>query len=327
MKAVLVNEDRSLKWAEVPDPILGQMDCRIQIQAAALNRADLMQREGDYPPPPGCPPWMGLEVAGTIVEMGEGAREASSWQTGDRVCALLGGGGYAQYVCARYDMLMPVPRGCSMEEAAALPEAFATAYLNLSLEGGMQAGDTVLITGGNSGLASVMIPLARAFGARVITTVRTPEKAARIAPLQAHRVIVISLESLEEALRQEAEAGHPVNVAIDCLGGETMGRCLPFLAHGARWIMIAALAGQRSGIDLKTIYVKNIRIIGSTLRSRTPAFKAELLKKLVKEVWPLVEAGRVRPTIHRILPITQAEAAQEILYRGENVGKVVLQVQ
>ena len=327
MKAVLVNEDRSLKWAEVPDPILGQMDCRIQIQAAALNRADLMQREGDYPPPPGCPPWMGLEVAGTIVEMGEGAREASSWQTGDRVCALLGGGGYAQYVCTRYDMLMPVPRGCSMEEAAALPEAFATAYLNLSLEGGMQAGDTVLITGGNSGLASVMIPLARAFGARVITTVRTPEKAARIAPLQAHRVIVTSLESLEEALRQEAEAGHPVNVAIDCLGGETMGRCLPFLAHGARWIMIAALAGQRSGIDLKTIYVKNIRIIGSTLRSRTPAFKAELLKKLVKEVWPLVEAGRVRPTIHRILPITQAEAAQEILYRGENVGKVVLQVQ
>ena len=327
MKAVLVNEDRSLKWAEVPDPILGQMDCRIQIQAAALNRADLMQREGDYPPPPGCPPWMGLEVAGTIVEMGEGAREASSWQTGDRVCALLGGGGYAQYVCTRYDMLMPVPRGCSMEEAAALPEAFATAYLNLSLEGGMQAGDTVLITGGNSGLASVMIPLARAFGARVITTVRTPEKAARIAPLQAHRVIVTSLESLEEALRQEAEAGHPVNVAIDCLGGETMGRCLPFLAHGARWIMIAALAGQRSEIDLKTIYVKNIRIIGSTLRSRTPAFKAELLKKLVKEVWPLVEAGRVRPTIHRILPITQAEAAQEILYRGENVGKVVLQVQ
>ena len=327
MKAVLVNEDRSLKWAEVPDPILGQMDCRIQIQAAALNRADLMQREGDYPPPPGCPPWMGLEVAGTIVVMGEGARDASSWQTGDRVCALLGGGGYAQYVCARYDMLMPVPRGCSMEEAAALPEAFATAYLNLSLEGGMQAGDTVLITGGNSGLASVMIPLARAFGARVITTVRTPEKAARIAPLQAHRVIVTSLESLEEALRQEAEAGHPVNVAIDCLGGETMGRCLPFLAHGARWIMIAALAGQRSGIDLKTIYVKNIRIIGSTLRSRTPAFKAELLKKLVKEVWPLVEAGRVRPTIHRILPITQAEAAQEILYRGENVGKVVLQVQ
>ena len=327
MKAVLVNEDRSLKWAEVPDPVLGQMDCRIQIQAAALNRADLMQREGDYPPPPGCPPWMGLEVAGTIVEMGEGAREASSWQIGDRVCALLGGGGYAQYVCARYDMLMPVPRGCSMEEAAALPEAFATAYLNLFLEGGMQAGDTVLITGGNSGLASVMIPLAHAFGARVITTVRTPEKAARIAPLQAHRVIVTSLESLEEALRQEAEAGHPVNVAIDCLGGETMGRCLPFLAHGARWIMIAALAGQRSEIDLKTIYVKNIRIIGSTLRSRTPAFKAELLKKLVKEVWPLVEAGRVRPTIHRILPITQAEAAQEILYRGENVGKVVLQVQ
>lgn len=327
MKAVLVNEDRSLKWAEVPDPILGQMDCRIQIQAAALNRADLMQREGDYPPPPGCPPWMGLEVAGTIVEMGEGAREASSWQIGDRVCALLGGGGYAQYVCARYDMLMPMPRGCSMEEAAALPEAFATAYLNLFLEGGMQAGDTVLITGGNSGLASVMIPLASAFGARVITTVRTPEKAARIAPLKAHRVIVTSLESLEEALRQEAEAGHPVNVAIDCLGGETMGRCLPFLAHGARWIMIAALAGQRSEIDLKTIYVKNIRIIGSTLRSRTPAFKAELLKRLVKEVWPLVEAGQVRPTIHRILPITQAEAAQEILYRGENVGKVVLRVQ
>ena len=324
MKAILVNDDRSLRWDNVPDPILGEEDCLVKIEAAALNRADLMQREGDYPPPPGCPEWMGLEIAGTIIEVGKAAAEKSSWKVGDRVCALLGGGGYAEYVNVKYDMLMPIPKNCSMVEAAAIPEAFATAYLNLFMEGKLEAGNTLLMNAGASGLASVIIPMAKAFGARVITTVLTDEIAASITHLKADRVVVTGREDISAVLKEELEAGHPVDVAIDCLGGEIMGKCIHYLKHGARWIMIAALARQKTEIDLKNIYVRNVRIIGSTLRSRTPETKARILAELVEKVWPKVETGEVKPTIYKVLPIQEAEAAHDILYRGENVGKVVL---
>lgn len=327
MKAILVNDDRSLRWDDVPDPVLGNDDCLVKIEAAALNRADLMQREGDYPPPAGCPEWMGLEIAGTIVEIAEGAKQKSNWKTGDKVCALLGGGGYAQYANVKYDMLMPVPKNCSVTEAAAMPEAFATAYLNLFMEGGLKAGDTLLMNAGASGLASVVIPMAKAFGARVITTVLTEEVAPSIKHLNADRVVVTTKEDISQVLKEELENGHGVDVAIDCLGGEIMGKCIHYLTHGARWIMIAALAGQKTEIDLKNIYVRNVRIIGSTLRSRTPEVKAQILASLVKEVWSKVESGEVKPTIYKILPIIEAEAAQDILYRGENVGKVVLTVE
>lgn len=324
MKAILVNEDRSLRWDNVPDPILGDDDCLIKIEAAALNRADLMQREGDYPPPPGCPQWMGLEIAGTIVEMAEGAKKKSNWKIGDKVCALLDGGGYAEYANVKYDMLMPVPKNCSMIEAAAMPEAFATAYLNLFIEGNIKEGDTLLMNAGASGLASVIIPMAKAFGIRVITTVLSEEIAKNIQHLKADRVVVTTKEDIAEVLKEELENGHPVDVAIDCLGGEIMGKCIHYLKHGARWIMIAALAGTKTEIDLKNIYVRNVRIIGSTLRSRTPEVKAQILADLVNKVWPKVESGEVKPTIYQVLPITEAEAAQDILYKGQNVGKVVL---
>ena len=326
MKAILVNDDRSLRWDDVPDPVIGEDEVLVRIAAAALNRADLMQREGDYPPPPGCPEWMGLEIAGYIERMGKEAAEKSDFRVGDAVCALLGGGGYAEWVSVRYDMLMPVPKGCSMMEAAAMPEAFATAYLNLFIEGGIKPGNTLLMNAGASGLASVIIPMARAFGIRVITTVMTDEKRKAIAHLGADVVVATDTEDITEVLKAELDAGHPVDVAIDCLGGPVMGKCLPYMQRGGRWIMIAALAGQMTEIDLKNIYVRNIRIIGSTLRSRTPAVKAEILASLVREVWPKVESGEVRPTIYRTLPITEAEAAHDILYRGENNGKVVLTV-
>ena len=327
MKAILVNDDRSLRWDNVPDPVCGPEDCMIKIEAAALNRADLMQREGDYPPPPGCPEWMGLEIAGTITEVGAVAVGKSGWQVGDKVCALLGGGGYAQYANVKYDMLMPVPEGCSMVEAAAMPEAFATAYLNLFMEGGAKAGDTLLVTGGNSGLASVIIPMAKAFGLYVITTVRNAEKAAAIASFGADRIVDTSAEKLEEVLKEELDAGRGVDIAIDCLGGCDMGKYLYVLNRGARWIMIAALAGQMTAIDLKNIYVRNVRIIGSTLRSRAPQVKAQILASLVKDVWPKVAAGAIKPAIHAVLPIEQAEAAQQLLYDGKNIGKVVLTVE
>lgn len=326
MKAILVNDDKSLRWDNVPNPILGDDDCLVKIEAAALNRADLMQREGDYPPPAGCPEWMGLEIAGTIVEIADGAKKKSNWNIGDKVCALLGGGGYAEYANIKYDMLMPVPKNCSMVEAAAIPEAFATAYLNLFIEGNVKDGDTLLMNAGASGLASVIIPMAKAFGIRVITTVLTEEIANNIKHLNADRVVVTTKEDIVEVLKEELENGHPVDVAIDCLGGEIMGKCIHYLKHGARWIMIAALAGYKTEIDLKNIYVRNVRIIGSTLRSRTPEVKAQILADLVKNVWPKVETGEVKPTIYKVLPIQQAEEAHDILYKGQNVGKVVLTV-
>ena len=325
MKAILVDKtDRSLHWSEVPDPIMGEEEVLVKIEAAALNRADLMQREGDYPPPPGCPDWMGLEIAGTVVKIGAEAAEKSDWKVGDKVCALLGGGGYAEYVTVKYDMLMPIPENCSMVEAAAIPEAFATAYLNLFIEGKIQKGNTLLMNAGASGLASVIIPMAKAFGIRVITTVLSDEIAASIQHLNADVVVNTRKENIAEVLKREMESGHSVDVAIDCLGGEIMGQCLHYLTHGARWIMIASLAGQKTEIDLKNIYVRNVRIIGSTLRSRAPAVKAEILASLVRDVWPFVAEGKVKPTIYKVLPITEAEAAHDILYRGENVGKVVL---
>ena len=327
MKAVLVNDDRSLRWDDVPDPVIKSDEVLVKICAAALNRADLMQREGDYPPPAGCPEWMGLEVAGEIVEIGEEAGKRSQWQLGDKVCALLGGGGYAQYVSVKYDMLMPIPKNCSMVEAAAIPEAFATAYLNLFIEGKIQEGNTLLMNAGASGLASVIIPMAKAFGVRVITTVLTEEIAAKITHLGADRVVVTTKEDIAEVLKEELAQGRSVDVAIDCLGGEIMGKCIHYLTHGARWIMIAALAGTKTEIDLKNIYVRNVRIVGSTLRSRTPAVKAEILAGIVRDVYPKIEAGLIKPTIHAVLPIEEAEAAHDILYQGKNVGKVVLTVE
>lgn len=327
MKAILVNDDRSLSWSEVQTPVLKDGEVMVKVQYAALNRADLMQREGDYPPPEGCPEWMGLEISGVITELSEGAKKNSDWKIGDKVCALLGGGGYAQYAAVKYDMLMPIPENVSLAEAAAMPEAFATAYLNLFWEGKAKEGDTLLMNAGASGLASVVIPMAKAFGMYVITTVLNEDKAKAIKHLGADVIVDTSKEDICTVLAEQQKAGHGVDIAIDCLGGDIMGKCLHHLNHGARWIMIAALAGVKTEIDLKNIYVRNVRIIGSTLRSRTPQVKAQILSELVKNVFPKVSAGTVRPTIYKILPITQAEAAHDILYRGENTGKVVLEVE
>ena len=325
MKAILVNNDKSLRWDEVPNPVLTEDEVLIKVEYAALNRADLMQREGDYPPPEGCPEWMGLEVSGEIVEMTEGAKAKSNYKIGDKVCALLGGGGYAEYVSVRFDMCMPVPKNCTMVEAAAIPEAFATAYLKLFVEGHAKAGDTLLMQAGASGLASVIIPMAKAFGLRVITTVISdPEN---IQHLGADLVVDTREQNLPEILKKEETEGRAVDIAIDCLGGQNLGDCLPYVKYGCRWIVIAALAGANTTIDLKNIYKKNIRIVGSTLRSRTPEMKAEILSKLVNEVWEKVANGDIKPTVYKVLPIIEAEEAHDILYRGENIGKVVLKVQ
>ena len=326
MKAILVDKEKNLVWSEVNDPTVALDEVLVKIEAAALNRADLLQRHGKYPSPKGCPEWMGLEIAGEIIEMGCEAQTSSNWKKGDKVCALLGGGGYAQYVSVKYDMLMPVPKGLTVVEAAALPEAYATSYLNLFIEGHLEAGDTAFIPAGASGLASVAIPMAKSFGARVITSVLSDEIAEKIKPLGADLIINSSRESVEDILRAEEERGTPVKVSMDCLCGETLGKSLPYMAEGGYWVVISTLAGTETNIQLRPLLTKGLHLVGSMLRKRTPQFKAALLATLVREVWPKIESGEIKPSIYKVLPIEKAAEAHAILERGENIGKVVLTV-
>lgn len=322
MKAVVINkQDQSLSYTEVENPVLKDGEVLIETYAAALNRADLLQREGSYPPPPGCPEWPGLEVAGVIKEVAQGV---SKWKVGDKVCALLGGGGYAEFVSVPQEMVMPIPKGLSFVEAAAIPEVYMTAYLNLFHVGGAKAGETLLMNAGASGLASAVIPMAKAFGLRVITTVLGQEKVEEVAYLNADRVVDTTKEDISEVLKEEEQNGSPVNIAIDCLGGDVLGKCLKYVARGCRWIQIATLAGDISPVDFRNIYVKNIRIIGSTLRSKTPEEKGQLLSELVEKTWSKFESGEIKLKIYKTFPIEQADDAHQVLYRGENVGKVVL---
>lgn len=324
MKAMLIGENRNLVWSDVPDPVIRDDEVLVKIYAAALNRADLLQREGKYPSPPGCPEWMGLEIAGKIVEVG---KNVENWKIGDRVCALLGGGGYAEYVAVKYDMLMPIPKGLTMEEASALPEAYATSYLNLFIEGQLQAGQTAFVPAGASGLASVAIPMAKAFGARVITSVLSDEIAEKIKPLGADVIINSSTTDVAAVLAQEEQNGTPVAVSMDCLSGETLGKSLPYMARGGYWVVISTLAGIETTVQLRPLLTKGLHLVGSMLRNRTPEFKAYLLGQLVEKVWPKIESGAIRPSVYKVLPMAEAEAAHDILYRSENIGKVVLRVE
>ena len=323
MKAMLVDENKNLVWSDVADPVIKEDEVLVKIHAAALNRADLLQRQGKYPSPKGCPEWMGLEIAGEIVEIGA---KVTNRKLGDKVCALLGGGGYAEYVSVKYDMLMPVPKGLTMEEASSLPEAYATSYLNLFIEGHLEEGHTAFIPAGASGLASVAIPMAKAFGARVITSVLSDEIAEKIKPLGADVIINSNTQDVAEILKAEEENGTPVNVSMDCLSGETLGKSLPFMARGGYWIVISTLAGIETNVQLRPLLTKGLHLVGSMLRNRTPEFKAFILSELVKKVWPKIESGAIKPSIYKILPIEKAEEAHAILERGEKVGKVVLKV-
>ena len=323
MKAMLIDEHKNLVWSEVPYPAMGKEDVIVKIRAAALNRADLLQREGKYPSPPGCPEWMGLEIAGVITEIG---KNVTNWHVGDRVCALLGGGGYAEYVAVKHDMLMPVPKGLSMVEAAALPEAYATSYLNLFIEGHLEAGQTAFIPAGASGLASVIIPMAKAFGARVITSVLSDEIAEKIVSLGADMVINSTKQDVSEFLKQEELNGTPVNMSMDCLCGETLGKSLPYMAEGGYWVVISTLAGTETNIMLRPLLTKGLHLVGSMLRKRTSEEKALLLAELVEKVWPKIEKGEMKPSIYKVLPLEEANEALDILERGENIGKVVLRV-
>ena len=317
MHAILVAEDQSLVWSEVPDPEPRPDELVIDVRAAALNRADLLQRAGDYPPPPGWPEWMGLEVAGVVSH----APQQSRFAVGDPVCALLGGGGYAERVAVPATMALPVPEGLSMVEAAAIPEAFATSYLNICIEAGFKAGETVLIQAGASGLGMAAIQLVKALGGTVMTTVSTEEKAEFVRGLGADIVINRTSDDLCSAMEQ-----HPVDIALDCIAGANLGRCLEKMAIGGRWVVIATMGGARTEVDANVFFRRGLRLIGSTLRSRTPQMKAEILAGLERTLWQAFSTGTIRPVIHATLPIARVEQAHAILQNRENLGKVVLSV-
>lgn len=326
MYAMLNGADGRLHWSQVPDPQIKADEVLLEVYAAGINRADLLQRAGQYPPPPGWPDWFGLEASGVIAAIGEDVKKEGKWHVGDRVCALLGSGGYAEYVAVPEGVLMPVPKGLSMVQAAALPEVYGAAYLFLCMEGGIKAGDTLLVQAGASGLASVMIPMAKAFGARVITTVMNDELAQKIQHLPADMVVNTSRQSLKEVMQQELEAGRGVDIAIDCLGGDMVAECLPYMNFDGRWIMIATLADDFANVNMRSMYARRTRLIGTNLRSRTAAQKKQLLSEMVDILWPKVESGEVCPTIYRVYPMAQAEEAHALMKDGKSAGKLVLTV-
>ena len=326
MKAMLVKNER-LVMTEVEMPVPKAGEILIEVKAIGINRADLLQRKGTYPSPKGWPEWPGLEVAGKVAAMGADVEKSGKFNLGDDVCALLGGGGYAEYVCAPAGMVMPMPKNLSYAQAASLPEAYATSYLNLFYEGHLQEGQTAFIPAGASGLASVAIPMAKAFSARVITSVLSDEIAEKIKPLNADIVINSVKEDVAAILKQEEENGRPVNMAMDCLSGTTLGESLPYMAEGGYWVVISTLAGIETTVQLRPLLTKGLHLVGSMLRKRSSEEKAQLLGELVERVWPKLESGELKPSIYKTLPLAQANEAQDLLEKGQNIGKVVLIVE
>lgn len=325
MKACLV-ENGKMVWTEVAEPAMNENEVLVEIYAAALNRADLLQKQGTYPSPIGWPAWPGLELSGVIVDMGEKAKANSKFKVGDKVCALVGGGAYAEKIAIPYKLLMPIPKNVSFEEASALPEAYATSYLNLFYEGQLKAGQVLYVAAGASGLASAAIPMGKAVGAYVVTSVQTYKQAESIKDLGADYIIVQEKESIPEVFERLEKEGKPVNVCMDCLSGEDLGKAMPFMARGGYWVVISTLAGIETNIKLRPLLTKGLHLVGSMLRNRTNEMKAEILNGLVNNIWQHLESGTIKPSIYKVLPMEEVNEAQAILERFENTGKVVLKI-
>lgn len=325
MKACVV-ENGKMVWTDVQDPTMNENQVLVEIYATALNRADLLQKQGTYPSPAGWPSWPGLELSGVIVDMGKNAKENTNFKVGDKVCALVGGGAYAEKIAVPYELLMPIPKNISFEEAAALPEAYATSYLNLFYEGELKAGQVLYVAAGASGLASAAIPMGKAAGAYVVTSVQTFEQAEKIKNLGADYIIVQEKESIPEVFERLEKEGKPVNVCMDCLSGEDLGKAMPFMARGGYWVVISTLAGIETNVKLRPLLTKGLHLVGSMLRNRTNQMKSEILNGLVKTMWTHLENGTIKPSIYKVLDKDEVNEAQAILERFENTGKVVLRV-
>ncbi|MCC7261156.1 MAG: NAD(P)H-quinone oxidoreductase [Candidatus Latescibacteria bacterium] len=323
MKAILVDEtspERALRWAEVPDPVPGPGEVLVDIHATAVNRADLLQRAGNYPPPPGAPSYLGLEMAGVVAGLGPGV---TGWQVGERVCALLAGGGYAERIAVPAPLLVRLPADWDFVKAAAFPEVFYTAFVNLFMEAQLQAGESVLIHGGASGVGTAAIQLARAEGCRVAVTAGSPEKRRRSLELGAELAVDYREEDFAAAV-QERLGG--VDVILDISGGAYLERNLKALKLKGRLVLIALLGGPTAPIDLGLVLRKRLRLIGSLLRSRSLEEKTRIVEGFAIRFWPRMAAGRIAPVIETALPITRAAEAHQLLAENRNIGKVVLVV-
>jgi putative PIG3 family NAD(P)H quinone oxidoreductase len=322
MKAIIVCDDRSLAWEDVPDPTIGDDEVLVEVHATAQNRADLSQRAGHYPPPPGASEILGLEMAGVVREVGPDVR---SWGPGDSVCALLPGGGYAELVSVPAAMLMPVPRGWTMHEAAAMPEAFYTAFLNLFLEASLATGETVLVHGGASGVGTAAIQLAREASCEVLATAGQARKVDRCLELGAAAAVNYRERDFATVFRDHVGA-HGIDVILDMVGAEYFERNVDLLATGGRLVFISTLGGRTAELDIRQLMAKRAMLKGSTLRARPLAEKTRIRDAFMGRFWDALEAGRSRPIIDRVLPIAAVEEGHEAMRNNENIGKIVLEV-
>ena len=320
MRAVIAREPGGpevLEIATLPDPEPGPGEVLLKMAATAVNRADLLQRKGFYPPPPGASDVIGLECSGTVAALGEGV---TGWEVGQQACALLAGGGYAELVAVPAGQLMPVPRGISLVDSAALPEAACTVWSNVFMLAGLRPGDAFLVHGGAGGIGSFAIQLAAALGARVFTTAGTPEKLDFCADLGADVTINYRDQDFVEVL--EAEGG--ADVILDNMGAKYLDRNLDALASEGRLVVIGLQGGTKAELDLGKLLRKRVAVLGTTLRSRPVEDKAAICASVVENVWPMVAERAVRPVVHTVLPLAEAGEAHRLMEAGGHIGKIVL---
>lgn len=322
MRAIVVEAADQLSWQEIPDIHPEPGEVLIKVSAAAINRADLLQAAGHYPPPSGASQTLGLEVSGTVAEVGDGV---ARWSVGQQVCALLAGGGYAQFVAVPAGQVMPVPDGVPLDHAAGLPEVACTVWSNLIMTAGLSAGQLLLIQGGASGIGTHGIQVARALGARVAVTAGAPNKLDLCTELGAEIAINYRDEDFVEGVRSEGGA----NVILDIMGAKYLDRNIDALATDGRLVIIGMQGGVMAELNIGKLLVKRAGVIATTLRSRPvngPGSKSEIVAEVVANVWPMIADGRVRPIIGAEFPIEQARAAHELLASGDVSGKILLRV-
>lgn len=311
-----------LQPCERPLPQLKAGEILIKVHAAGINRPDVFQRLGQYPVPPGASDLPGLEVAGEIVD---GDLSGSDFKKGDLVCALVQGGGYAEYCAAPLAQCLPVPPGLSMVEAAALPETFFTVWSNVFQRGGLKEGETLLVQGGSSGIGTTAIQVAKALGHRVFATAGSDDKCRACEELGAERAINYKTEDFTAVVKELTE-GKGVDVVLDMVGGDYVAREINCLADDGRIVIIALLGGAKANVDLGQVLRRRLTVTGSTLRPRPVAFKAQIARELRETVWPLLAAGTIKPVIHEVFPLEQAAAAHAMMESSAHVGKIVLDV-
>ncbi|EMF01847.1 NAD(P)H-quinone oxidoreductase [Streptomyces mobaraensis NBRC 13819 = DSM 40847] len=310
----------ALVWSEVPDPVPGEGEVLVEVAATAVNRADLMQRQGFYDPPPGASPYPGLECSGRIAVLGPGV---SGWAVGDEVCALLAGGGYAEKVAVPAGQLLPVPDGLDVVTAAALPEVTATVWSNVFMLAHLRPGETLLVHGGGSGIGTMAVQLAKAVGARVAVTAGSREKLERCRELGADILVDYREQDFVEEIHK-VTGGAGADVVLDIMGAKYLNRNVDVLAVNGRLAIIGLQGGRKAELDLGKLLTKRAAVMATALRSRPLAEKAAILAAVREHVWPLVSGGRVRPVVDRTMPLRDAAQAHRVVEDSSHVGKVLL---